>query len=594
ILGLRSAAASANRASPIYIAPRELGAPRGIETGYRPSNRFPEPWPGGWWRIGDIISYELATARSLLGSLARERRHWLEGALETAERAIAEAGGDAAPQGWLIPPDNRDRGALRRLLGILLAEGIDIEAAAEAFDADEMRYPAGTLILRRDQPYGGFLKDLFEVQRYPDGPSPYDVAGWTLPLLLGVRRVEVVRPFAVRGEEVRSAEEALARLPAPARPAHPWTRLDGDDSDSLRGVIGLLEAAIPVVFDGREDSPGPGAWAIPDDPDDPRRLDRARAIIGDGDRGRILEGTEPLRDPAARVDEGGGAEAAEEQGEEVEEAEEEKEGENATAGARELVRLDRLPRVGLYAPWVASMDEGWTRWVLEAFGLPYRRLRNESIRAGNLRSIVDVLIVPSVPASIVKAGRSEGSIFPRFAGGLDPEGSVAIEEFVRAGGTLIAFDRACDFVIELFALTLENAAAGGRDEKSFRCPGSILRTVPVEGTALTAGLPPSQPVFFSGSRAFRPKEAKGKEAKSKRSAERARALKLEPLLRFPESRILLSGWIRKPEAIAGTTAWGRVKIGKGFVHLFGFRPQYRSWSQVSFRLLFRAILMPDS
>ena len=51
------------------------------------------------------------------------------------------------------------------------------------------------------------------------------------------------------------------------------------------------------------------------------------------------------------------------------------------------------------------------------------------------------------------------------------------------------------------------------------------------------------------------------------------------------------GWIRSPEAIEGEAAWLRVRHGEGALHLFGFRPQYRSWSQATFSLLFRAILL---
>ena len=66
---------------------------------------------------------------------------------------------------------------------------------------------------------------------------------------------------------------------------------------------------------------------------------------------------------------------------------------------------------------------------------------------------------------------------------------------------------------------------------------------------------------------------------------------IEPLLVYPATNILLSGWARDAEALSGTAAWVRARVGKGSVHLFGFRPQYRSWTQTTFPLLFRAILL---
>lgn len=66
---------------------------------------------------------------------------------------------------------------------------------------------------------------------------------------------------------------------------------------------------------------------------------------------------------------------------------------------------------------------------------------------------------------------------------------------------------------------------------------------------------------------------------------------MEVLLSYAPTRVLLSGWIRKPEVIEGRAGWVRAEHGKGRVHLFGFRPQYRGWSQATFDLLFRAILL---
>ena len=75
--------------------------------------------------------------------------------------------------------------------------------------ADGRKWPAGTLLLLRDQPYGQYLKDLFEVQRYPEGEPPYDVAGWTLPLLMGVHRVAVMERLEGPFDKLSTVNEAL-------------------------------------------------------------------------------------------------------------------------------------------------------------------------------------------------------------------------------------------------------------------------------------------------------------------------------------------------------------------------------------------------
>jgi hypothetical protein len=173
---------------------------------------------------------------------------------------------------------------------------------------------------------------------------------------------------------------------------------------------------------------------------------------------------------------------------------------------------------------------------------------------------------------------------------------VAIEEFVRAGGTLIVLERSGAWAKELFDLPLadvtrpepkEEEGSAGQEPK-FSCPGSVLRAVPAEHP-LTAGLPPSVALFFSGSSAWAEVDAEGDGKEGGDSEESGSTV--EVLLRYAPARVLLSGWIRQPETIADEGAWVRVRHGEGRIHLFAFRPQYRGWSEASFPLLLRAALL---
>jgi len=507
IVGLLTEAASCRLASPIFQEVTGLRAPDGTP-GYMPSNRFPAPWPGGWWRLRDIVDYEMAFARSLCASLSRERPLYLRNALEAADRSLA-AGRDDAPIAWILPAEQRDPGATERLADVLLATGVELEVAEQELTADGRRYPAGSIVIRREQPYGNHVKDLFDVQRYPDGDSPYDVAGWTLPFLFGVRRVEVIERLEAKTRPAKTVEQAAKGL---ARPEG----LQARDSSAWKQVFARLSKGESLVFHGSGDQTGrfaPGA---------------------DGQDG---------------------------------------------------VPIASLPRIGLYAPWSGSMDEGWARWVLDTYGVTYTSVRNEMLRAGELDSFLDVLVIPSLDARELDRGRADGSAPPELVGGLDPEGAVAVEEFVRAGGTLVAIGSSSKWAIDLLRLPLADALSE-ENAKSFSCPGSVLRAVPDAGNAFTADLGESIPIFFSRGQAWREMNEKEREALGLAKAEK----KVEILLRYAPTRLLLSGWIKTPEAIAGKAAWVRVEHGRGAVHLFGFRPQYRGWSQAAFQLLFRAML----
>ena len=527
IIGLLTEAASARLATPVFLPRSSLSPPRGLG-GYAPSNRFPEPWPGGWWRLRDIIDYEMGFGVSLLGSLTRERSFWLRNASDVAKRSLEVKGVDA-PRAWVIPSDNRDPGAVRRMANVLMQGGVELLVSDSEVLADGRTWPAGSIVIRRDQPYGSHVKDLMEAQRYPDGDPPYDVAGWTLPYLLGVARVQTMEMPQGEMRPVSDALQATAGFAGDPRLVDQEGALSSHDSRTWPQVYAALASGKSLSFEGQ------------------------------GPDGGLISETE------------------------------------STAFDQE-VRMEGAPRVGLYSPWSGSMDEGWMRYMMDTEAVPYVTVRNEMLRAGQLGDFLDVIVIPSISRRQLDRGRSEGSIPAEYAGGLDAEGAVAIEEFVRAGGTLITLGSSSSWALELFELPLVDVTRGS-EAKGFACPGSILRTIPSE-SPYTAGLPASQPVFFSGSSAYRmmtkeERKAAGHQiqSKSKEDSDKGASPEHEFLLRYAPSRLLMSGWVKAPETVEGHGAWVVSKHGKGRVHVFGFRPQYRGWTQSTFTLMHRAILL---
>ncbi len=515
IIGLLTEAASARLATPIFIPRSELSAPRGLGE-YAPSSRFPEPWPGGWWRLRDIIDYEMGFGRSLLGSLSRERAFWLRNAAEVSQRVAEVKGGDA-PRAWVIPSDNRDPDAVRRLVDVLLQGGVELWVSEGEVVADGRTWPAGSIVIRRDQPYGSHVKDLFEAQRYPDGDPPYDVAGWTLPFLLGVSRVETMELPSGELREAGDVDSAMAAFAGDRRTLEQEGVLSTHSSSSWTEVYRELAAGT-----------------------------RLRLVQSGPREGLVLKGDTELDAPTVPIE-----------------------------GTR---------RIGLYSPWSGSMDEGWMRYVFDSQEVPFVTVRNEMLRAGQLSDFLDVLVIPSISAGQLDRGRAPGTIHPEYAGGLDAEGAVAVEEFVRGGGTLVTLGSSSDWAIDLFELPLVDVTRG-TDAGDFSCPGSVLRAIP-QTSLYSAGLPASLALFFSRSSAFR--EMNEEELKA---SGREQDAGLSFPLRYAPTRLLMSGWVRSPEVVEGRGAWVVARHGAGRVHVFGFRPQYRGWSQATFGLIHRAILL---
>ena len=400
---------------------------------------------------------------------------------------------------------------MAKLIDTLIASGVEVQAASSPFTADGREYPAGTVVLWRDQPYGNYVKDLFELQAFPPGVKPYDVSGWTMPLLLGVRRVTVTTDFTARTAPLAKAADVLAAFPGDPRADE--TTLSAADGTTWTTLAGELQA-------GREFS-----------------------FHTEGEKAGTFS--------------------------------------PGSASDHNAVHLDELPRVGVYSPWSESMDEGWLRYVLDDFKIPFVTVKNEQLRAGDLGAVYDVLVIPDVTAGRLNAGRTPGTLPPQFTGGLDPEGALAVEAFVRGGGKLVCLGDSSTWAVDLFRLPVVETTKGAKD---FSCPGSILRGT-FEQHPLTAGLPADTPLFFAGGLAWRPMTS------GERDSSHAAKAEITTLLRYAPNHTLLSGYLSGGEAIAGQSAWMTTRVGDGTIHLFGFRPHYRGWSQVTFPLLFRALLM---
>jgi hypothetical protein len=235
------------------------------------------------------------------------------------------------------------------------------------------------------------------------------------------------------------------------------------------------------------------------------------------------------------------------------------------------------PRVGLYKSHVPSMDEGWTRWVLEQNKVGHTTLRDAEVRAGNLRAKFDSIIIPDHSPRALLEGYRKGSMPEELTGGLGKEGVKALREFVERGGTLVALNNASDFAIEQLNLPVRDVTADLK-RTEFYCPGSILRTVLDTTHPLAKGMPRESVAWVEDSPVF--------EIKSDPLA----LVRVKIVARYPEAGTpLLSGWLLGAERIRGKAALVEVGVGEGRVYLFGFRPQYRAQSLATYPLLFNAI-----
>ena len=233
----------------------------------------------------------------------------------------------------------------------------------------------------------------------------------------------------------------------------------------------------------------------------------------------------------------------------------------------------RARRIAIFANYTPSMDEGWTRWVFDQYKIPFTVISAKDIRAGNLASRFDAIVLPEQAPRAIEGGPA-GAYPDSLKGGLGEPGAAALGAFADAGGTIVAFNDASEYAIEALKLPVTNVLAGVRSS-DFYAPGSLLRVELDRANPLTAGYTaPEQAVWFESSPAFDVTDA----------------TQATVVARYPASGDpLLSGWLLGAPKLAGKAAMVDVKRGKGHVVLFGFRPQYRAQTMATYPLLWNAL-----
>jgi hypothetical protein len=536
MVGILSEAASASYGDPIFQEPASLNQPT-------LGSMFPEPWAGGWWRPRDIVEYELIAGRSLVSLMSKQREQFVRNWVAVTERQIGlgEAGG---PFAYVLPAEQRDPFAAAELLRVLRRGGAEVHRARAAFMAGGREYPAGSHVLLLAQPFRVHIKDLVEAQRYPDrrlypgGPpeAPYDLAGWSLPLQMGVAVETIEAPFSTKSlVRVDSIVPLAGEVAGRSGGA---VALDAGSTAAYRATFEVLRAGGGVSFASSSFNAGGVQWPA-----------GTPVVSGVSDLGeRATRWAREWGLDAVRVD-------------------------AAPAGARRVEGL----RVGLYKPWTSSMDEGWTRWLFEEWGVPFDTVDNRVIRGGDLGARYDAIVIPAMSYRQLMDGYGARA-HPDYAGGVGAEGAAALKAFVEGGGTLLLLDSSLEFAIRELGVPVRdiNASQEGDAADRWYAPGSLLRVEWDRSHPLATGMPESGAVFYA----------------------RSPVLEVEPgakgvrvVARYPEaSEILMSGYAQHAEKIAGKAALVEAEIGAGRVVLFGFRPQHRAQPYQTFKPLFSALL----
>src|SRR5215831_17102243 len=304
---------------------------------------YPRPWLGGRWSLRDIVDYELIATNALLETAADSRETLLK-QIYMINRNTIEAGkkgqlGQDKEKAFavIIPAAQHDPNEAIELVDKLLLAGVEVSRAKAAFKQDGKDYPAGTCVIPFNQVFARYAKDLLEKQTYPEvrrtpgapAEAPYDVSAWSLGMQFGVK-TEFARtplPESLALEELTATPKYV--LAAAGAGSNTW-RFPYNGALSAMVVNRLLKGGAKVSIAKSEAGASyvlttakPEAWA------------------------KATAGFEVRPDSTAST--------------------------KLPALATSL----NAPRIGIYQSFDPSMDEGWTRWVIDHYQFDYTVLHNK-------------------------------------------------------------------------------------------------------------------------------------------------------------------------------------------------------------------------
>ncbi len=555
IAGMLTESASARLATPMFLHPDQLrGGPRNLPE-YGPQTNMPSVWPGGWWRVRDIVEQQKIAAWATVDLAARNRETVLRNMYLKASRQV-ERGTTGPVKAYVLPAGQHDAPTVRKLVNMLLASGVEVHEARAQMVVDGRVYGPGSFVVPMAQPKQALVRWMLGRTFYPDNTytrerdgtpiRPYDMATDTFGEFMGVRSDPVAE--AVPATALTRVASPLVPSAVVAAAAPHGYVLDGRQNDSYRAVFLLLGKGIGVrrvnvgTADGRIRA---GDFLVP--PGDVQAIARQAGVD-------FVAATNPV--PA-----------------------------NMTALA--------APRIGLFQRYRGgNMDEGWTRLLFEQFDVPFTSVRDADVKAGGLDTKFDVIVLPAdslaamtgedPPAGARGGGGGEGGSAqsttpPEFRSGFGADGVKALQAFVDAGGTLLTFGQAGDLPLQRFSLPLRNVVANV-PSREFWSPGSTLRVRYANDHALAFGMPKEGlALFMSGSQVY-----------EVTSTDRSQDVSI--LATYADRDLLQSGWLLGEQVIARKAAAVAVRRGKGQVVLIGFRPQNRAQTHGTFKLVFNALM----
>lgn len=567
VISFLTEAASANLASPVFIEPNEIQVDGKGLAEYKKSINMPLPWPGGWWRLSDIVQYEITSTMSILKTASLHRLDILRFRNDMCKKEVNN-GKTKPPYYYILPLGQHDQSELTALVNLLIEHGVDVYRLTDSAVVDNRLCGKGDVVVPLAQPFRPFIKEVMEKQNYPlrhytpGGKmiKPYDVTSWSLPLHKGLTSMEINRKDAVpeNFDSLLQKIEGPFHLTSPL-PRNYWAALfTVTRNESFKAAFTALAGGFQV-----------------------KRLNRALEVDGKVfPAGSFLifrvAGMENLINQMTVT----------------------------PTFITKPVPLDavtlKMPRVVLVETFFHDMDAGWTRFILDSYSIPYKIARPGDFKKIDFVKHFDVVIFPNSKKLELMEGKIKSwqgdyydtSYAPQFAEGIGKEGMKRLMTFFENGGIIVSWGGSTQLFMgtleippawktqpkEEFILPVDDIS-GELKKKGLYCPGSLMKISLLPDHPVTLGMPAEVGVFFEGEPVFRTWVP---------SFDMDRRV----VGVFPEKNILISGYCENEEKAGNQPMLVWLKKNRGQLVMFGFSPQFRASTPATYKLLFNSILLP--
>jgi len=567
VIGFLTEAASAKYATPIYIESSELNVYGKGLSEYKKSINMPMLWSGGWWRLSDIMKYEISSTMSILKTASNHRYDILKFRNDICIKEV-EKGRNSAPYYYMIPRKQNDEGELVDLVNLLIEHGVNVYKLNRDVVLDKTIYKKNDLVIPLSQPFRSFIKEVMEKQRFPerhyspDGKliKPYDITSWSLPVHRGINTIEVNDKTIIPqgfdsflmnvGKDFKLLKKNKSNYFAVIFPVN--------RNESFKAVFGAMKNGIKVYritesFKNKGKSIKKGSFIVYSD----KRINSMLNSTINNLKVSPFYLNKKIELKTKRI---------------------------------------KIPRIALIETIFHDMDAGWTRFIFDSYNIPFKVIRPQNLAKANIKKNFDVIIIPDSDKNLLMRGKyfSEGSYYagnypPEYIGGFGKKGFNDLLLFLNNGGTVISWRKSTALFIgslqldlgktktESFTLPVSDISKNLK-KKGLYCPGSFMRIILKENHPLTLGLPKEIGVFFRGDPVFKTRLPVFDTDR--------RVIGV-----FPERNILISGYCNNEKLLGNRAVITWIRKNKGQLVLFGFNPQFRASTQITYKLLFNSLFL---